>query len=179
MSLNWNVEKIVNYKQTCYIDTGEKHEDGTAKVRLNPVTEALIFNAISIDIGTITHDNASEVFARTRILEQLNGPLMVRDGKPSPITTQDIEDHVGLTVNVSYLKRADWAKRWFIGNGDYLIHHGEKFNTAKYDKDQEDFDVNIDQSLTAEYRRQFDRDRSARGKELAELILGRVGQKES
>jgi hypothetical protein len=179
MSLNWNIEKIVNYKQVCWVESDEKNEDGTPKVRLNPVTEALIFNAIAIDMGEITHDNASEVYARTRILENLNGPLMIRDGKPSPMTTEDIEAHVGLWCNVAFKNRADWAKRWFVGNSDYLMKHGTKFNSAKYEKDQEDFDVNIDQSLTAEFRRQFDRDRAKKSEELVTKILGRVGQKES
>ena len=178
MPLTWNVENIINYKTVCWIETGEQREDGTPKTRLNPVTEALIWNSIAIDIGEITHDNASEVYARTRIMEQINGPLMIRDGKPSPITTEEIEAHVGLTVNVSFKSRKEWALRTFVGNGDYLMKYGTKFNKSKYEQDQENFDTPIDNSMTAEFRRQFDKDRAKRSKELADMILSKTASKE-
>ena len=61
MALQWNVEKIDNYKEVCWIGEGDER-------RMNPVTEGLIFNSMAIGIGSITADNAAEVFARTRIM---------------------------------------------------------------------------------------------------------------
>src|SRR4051812_12975814 len=126
MSLDWKIDQIENYKEVCWIETGEQHEDGEPKVRLNPVTEALIYNTISIDIGVITYDNAGEVYARTKILEAVNGCMLTKDGKESPMTIEDIRAHIGLWCNVSFKSRKEWAQRWFVGHGDYLVKHGMK-----------------------------------------------------
>src|SRR5262245_48425800 len=108
MALEWKVSEIRNYMTVCWIGEGE---DRT----MNPVTHALIFNALAIDIGHITADNASEVYARTRIMEAINGTLLTKRGENVPITFDDIQAHIGLWTNVSFKSRLDWAKRWFVG----------------------------------------------------------------
>src|SRR4051812_31333649 len=113
MSLEWKIDQIENYKEVCWLETDEQNEDGSPRVRLNPVTEALIWNTISIDIGTITEDNASEVYARTKILESINGAMLFKAGKESPIEMEDIRAHIGLWCNVSFKPRKEWALRWF------------------------------------------------------------------
>lgn len=150
MSLDWHLDKIENYKEVCWID----HESGEGH-RLNPVTEALIFNTMAIDIGNITKDNAAEVYARTKILESVNGCLLIKEGKDSPITIEDITAHIGLWCNVSFKPRKEWAMRWFVGHGDYLVKHGEKRKTDKEIQFIEDNYDGIDTSMTEELARQY------------------------
>lgn len=150
MALNWNVEKIDNYETVCWI--GEKGSDDR---RMNPVTEALIFNSMAIDIGLITDDNAAEVFARTRILESINGGMLIKDGKESKITIEDIKAHVGLSTNVAFKSRKEWAMRWFVGHGDYLVKYGEKRKTEQEIMFAEDNMDGIDVSRTEDYARQY------------------------
>ena len=119
MSLNWNVEKIDNYKQVCWLPTGEKHEDGTEKTRLNPVTEALIFGTMSVGLGSITDKNVDEFAARFRIIEKCHGAMLIKPGKggkghkPWYLTDEDFTAHIGLVCNVSNETRAKWAGRMF------------------------------------------------------------------
>jgi hypothetical protein len=150
MSLSWNVEKIDNYETVCWI----KKEDGEGS-RLNPVTEALIFNSMAIDIGLITNDNAAEVFARTRILESVNGEMLIKSGKGTMITIEDIRAHVGLSTNVSFKSRKEWAMRWFVGHGDYLRHYGQKRKSEQEIQFAEDNMDGIDVSRTEDYARQY------------------------
>jgi len=148
MALQWNVEKIDNYKEVCWIGEGDER-------RMNPVTEGLIFNSMAIGIGSITADNAAEVFARTRIMESVNGAMLIKNGKPTMITMEDVEAHIGLWCNVSFEPRKAWAQRWFVGHGDYLVKYGEKRKSEQEIFDAEDRLDGIDQSLTEQWARQF------------------------
>jgi hypothetical protein len=151
MALNWNVENIEDYEQVCWI--GEKGEEGR---RMNPVTHALIFNSIAIGIGRITKDNAAEVFARTSIIERINGTLLQRDGKDVPIEFDDIRRHIGLSTNVSFENRKQWAMRWFVGHGDYLVKYGEKRKSESeieaLEADKDGVDVSRTEELARMYR---------------------------
>lgn len=71
MSLNWNLTKIVNKDELCWI--GEKGEE-----TLNPVTEALIWLTMEIDIGRFTEKNIGEVIFRLRVFSRLFGKPLTR-----------------------------------------------------------------------------------------------------
>ena len=100
MSLNWNVSKVKDYKNVCFIDG-----------RINPVTEALIFFP---HICEITDRNWKEVYMRVRTWERVGGPFLhVLDGdedKPCPITAKDVHAHIGLTTNWTPVTQAAFAK---------------------------------------------------------------------
>jgi hypothetical protein len=153
MSLNWNLEQIRNYETVCWI----RNEETGERERMNPVTEALIFNSMAIGIGRITADNAAEVYARTSILEGINGALLHKRGEPVMITFDDISAHVGLWCNVSFESRKEWAMRWFVGHGDYLIRYGEKRKSRDEIDAIEDRKDSVDVSRTEDLARQYRR----------------------
>jgi hypothetical protein len=107
MALHYWFEKIDNYKNVVWV--GEKDE-----VRMNPVTETLIFGAISVGLGEITRSNVDEWAARFRIIEKLQGPFLVKaGGKPWHVSDDDFIAHIGLQVNVGNETRAQWVRRIF------------------------------------------------------------------
>ena len=105
MSLNWNLEAIENHKEVCWIKTDEKGDDGEPRVRMNPVTETLIFMTMAVKLGSITEANADEFYARLKVIEKLEGPFMFKteDGKKVDVyfTPEDVQAHIGLACNVS------------------------------------------------------------------------------
>jgi hypothetical protein len=109
MSLDWNLTKINNNLEVCW----EKNEDGTDK--LNPVTESLIWLTMGIGMGSITEDNQSDFYCRVAMYEKLFGTMLSywKDSKKVsvPITPEDINNHIGLTTNVSKDTDAAFRKR--------------------------------------------------------------------
>ena len=109
MSLDWNLTKINNNIEVCW----EKNEDGTDK--LNPVTESLIWLTMGIGMGSITEENQSDFYCRVAMYEKLFGTMLSywKDSKKVsvPITPEDINNHIGLTTNVSKDTDASFRKR--------------------------------------------------------------------
>ena len=114
MALTYSFEAIKDYKTTVWIKTDEKNEDGTDKVRMNPVTEALIWGTMTIGIGRFTEDNIAEVVARFRIVERLHGAMVTKGGEPYHITDEEFVAHIGLACNVANETRAQWSRRMFV-----------------------------------------------------------------
>lgn len=102
MSLNWDLSKIKNHDALCWLPAGPRESDGDRK--MNPVTNALIWNAMSIGMGTITEANYLEAFGRSQLISKLvSAPLtMVKNGKRVSIdfTVEDFKAHIGLSTNV-------------------------------------------------------------------------------
>ena len=72
MSLNWDVSNIEDFKQLCFIpdtidEKGIVHPD---RVRLNPITDVLIWGSMSIGVSRITKKNYRDVHRRYKMLEQ-------------------------------------------------------------------------------------------------------------
>jgi hypothetical protein len=103
MPLNYNLERIANYEDVCWLTT----PDGVTHKPMNPKTEALIFITIAIGLPEIRTDNVDEFAIRCAMWEKVAGP-MCRDGKgdPWPITRGDVEAHVGLSTTASSLTLA-------------------------------------------------------------------------
>ena len=135
MSLDFNISKIQNKDTLCY---SRAYENAAALVsdrssswyhpkddrgieqkhiaeRLSPVTQAIIFATISVDIGEITSANAVEFFTRIHAVQTVLGPLLRQSSTvddetvwiDKPITFEDIQNHIGLTTNVRY-------RSWFL-----------------------------------------------------------------
>jgi hypothetical protein len=125
MSLNWNITKVPD--SVCWIEhdgEGEpdphvfaKHDDGVWR-RLNPVTDALIWATMSVDLGRITEKNVDEWAYRLTIVQALYGArLQSSDGTPRPLSLQDVVDHIGLSTNVHTKGTAEWHRsvhRYFV-----------------------------------------------------------------
>ena len=109
MSLNWDLTKIKNYEELCW----EKNEDDT--VRLNPVTDSLIWISMAIGIGKFTEEMAPEIYARISMYEKLFGAMMCKfgdNGKESVyLTPEDVNNHIGLSTNVGKDTMASFRKR--------------------------------------------------------------------
>jgi hypothetical protein len=187
MGLEADYTGIHNYGKVCWVPSepydAERHgaEDSWGKgrivevdgvkhvTRLNPLVEALVWNSISIGMGHLTVDNASEYYHRCKVMEALHGPFVTyRDGTHLKLTPGHIEELVGLRVNVSYETRKQWAMRVFVGHGDYwLRHYGEK---RKSDEQINIFllaqETNDTASIADRFVREFDK---ARNKKTAEL----------
>ena len=140
MALTWSVGDIENWDEVCHIiATVDWPMDGTKKgdKLLNPVTSALIWHSLNTGIGRIKAENAGEVFARIKLVEDLYGPsLRSGDGTPRPITKDDIVQHIGLSTNASFKdeSRASFLKRHV---------------TRKLDESKREFERHIEQNEAA------------------------------
>lgn len=131
MSLNWNLGPNADEILRRYPSV--KHEDGTESQ--NPVTYTIVVSTMAIGIGKLTKAKAAEFYARLSVLDRLHGPF-VRDGegKPRPITPEDILAHVGLETNVFPEEtRAKWTKRIL---DDRLSSFVWRFNRAAEDAEK-------------------------------------------
>jgi len=108
MSLNYQLTKIENYEELCWVKKGEEHYE------LNPVTHALIFATMVVDIGEITTKNYEEFYARMTLFGKLNDITYP--------TIEDVRAHIGLHTNVfPSATRNQWLKRMIGGELDDLI----------------------------------------------------------
>jgi hypothetical protein len=105
MSLDWNLDNIEDWESVC------KEADGS----LSPVTNALIWATLAVDMGEITDDNAIEFAWRCSFYELFAGPLLVEvkddDFVPRPLTIEDVRAHIGLTTNVVDRPKWTWTKK--------------------------------------------------------------------
>ena len=114
MALSYDFTNIKDYKQTVWIPTDEKDDDGEPLVRMNPVTHALIFGTISVGLGSITDKNIDEFVGRFRIIEKVHGAMVTKRGEDYFITDEEFIAHIGLVTNVSNETRTQWARRLFV-----------------------------------------------------------------
>ena len=123
MSLNWTVGQIADWESVCYmIAPCDIPTQGITEGdrMLNPVTNALIWSTISVDLPGITRENVGEFFARLRTIEQISGPFLIRaegpdgkrpEGEDAFLTVDEVIDHIGLTANVTPKSRSAWLKK--------------------------------------------------------------------
>lgn len=109
MSLDYNLTKIANRKTVCFTGGGDN-------IEMRPVTEAMIFRTMSLDMGEITEKNWKEFMFRSRLYTKVFSAPMTRhdrDGSPEGLdfSPEDIKSHIGLTTNVSTKSRAGFLKR--------------------------------------------------------------------
>lgn len=90
MSLDWGIEKCRDWKEL-KSDTEW------------PITEAMIFECMSVGIGAITEKNWRTFYARSMIFRRLIG---AEEFKPS-----DVRRRIGLHTNVSNESKTRWFER--------------------------------------------------------------------
>lgn len=116
MSLNWNLTAIKDYKALCWVENKDEGAEKTFK--LNPVTEVIIFMTMAVDLGDLTAKNLKEFYWRMKFLEKFNNyKVLVGKDKRGYLhsynpTFKQLEQHIGLKVNVSDKTRAQFLKRW-------------------------------------------------------------------
>ena len=104
MPLNWNITKVVDHENLCWVKDGDGH-------RVHPVTECLVFGTMGVGLGEITEANCDEFARRLAIYQELVGAMMVNDKGPRLITAEEVRAHIGLHTNVRNEKPAAWRKR--------------------------------------------------------------------
>jgi hypothetical protein len=138
MSLNWSVEAVQDYETVCKITVDHDDPSGryVAGDKLwNPVTEALVWSCVAVGLRGITESNAGEFFARVRLVEQTEGPMLVRavdpetgerpSGAKAFITEAEVLAHVGLSTNVTNETRSQFMKR-ISQRVDSLVAHFDR-----------------------------------------------------
>jgi uncharacterized protein YpbB len=123
MALNWNVERVHDYENLCWIP--ELNDDGTQQKvkgepvsRVNPLTENIIFNTMHVGISRITEDNAETFHERLQELQkvglasELHSYDEAAQGWLRRIPTlAEIKAHIGLSTNAARItKRSFGAK---------------------------------------------------------------------
>lgn len=115
MSLNWNLSAIKDNESLCWVNKGPG-EDGEDEHEMHPVTHALIWATMAVDLGEITEKNWQEFWARVAVHEEVCGAFIFQHEKgkgPEPvfITPEQVKAHIGLTTNVRSLKETAWGSR--------------------------------------------------------------------
>jgi hypothetical protein len=103
MSLNWNLGKIKNHGELCWLPAKEGQADGDRE--MNPKTNDLIWATMAVNLGEITEENAAEFHRR---LDLWSAAL----GIPKyEISLEDVRAHVGLKTNVGDKTLRAWMAR--------------------------------------------------------------------
>ena len=89
-------------------------------IRLNPVTDVLIWICGAVGINEITEKNAIEFYNRLNVYERLRGSWLI-DNK---LTQQDVYDHIGLHTNSGRMTRRQFLARLFK-DGEYWKREGD------------------------------------------------------
>jgi hypothetical protein len=104
MPLNWSIANCKNWES---LKSDEEW----------PVTNALIWGSMSVDLSGITEKNITEYYARISVWEGIVGAFVnTKKSKDDPvtprhITLEDLQKRIGMTTNVSNASRAEWLKR--------------------------------------------------------------------
>lgn len=100
MSLDWSLTEIDDYKNLCWLEI-----EGSENVRLNPITESIIWATMVTGIGHIKdEDTAAEFVVRYRISNGVRGSATY-------LSYADVVKHIGLRTNVGKETRAAFMKR--------------------------------------------------------------------
>lgn len=118
MALTWDISKIDNYKELCFIpdpDPKAKPDD----VHLNPVTDVLIWSTISVGFSEITEKNYGDFYRRLYALEHA-GITFLRKSEDGEETNRnpnlyEVYIHIGLKTNAT--KKGEKAFCKFLGEG--------------------------------------------------------------
>jgi len=118
MSLDWTVEKVPNYKTRCWVDVPKEQQNraaGIGKRKLNSDTEALVWGTMMVDLGGITVRNIEEWCFRVEYLKRVGISWMDQFENDKVVgfwpDRQAIEDHIGLSSNVSNMTRPKWLNK--------------------------------------------------------------------
>lgn len=128
MSLNFNFSRCEN--------SDELQTNPFDSETIHPITEAMIWNMMAIDMAEITEKNVDEVWFRTAMLSLTRDKSAVSYNDPDAgfvkvhFTRDDIVRHIGLSTNVSTKSRKQWLDRMY-GHADsikwlVLDNHSQK-----------------------------------------------------
>jgi hypothetical protein len=123
MGLSWDLTKVKDHNNACYTraldDNGKPESDGDGKplYQLKPLTEALIWSTIMVDLGDITEANYREFAWRLRLYSATTGhKLLVRTGVDGEAddcdpTEDEVKAHIGMHCNVCDITTAQFMAK--------------------------------------------------------------------
>lgn len=115
MSLRWNVEKVKNCDEVCFVEAAaDMPMRGVKKGErvLRVLTDALIWASLGVGLPRITEKNWRRWYARVHIIEKVTGAWRFDgDGTPVYFTPDEVRSHIGLSTNVTPETDAQWRKR--------------------------------------------------------------------
>lgn len=107
MPLTWDVGAIENWQ---HVTTAPWTRDAEQQ-EWHPVTQRLLWSALSCGWSEITEKNAEEIATRIRIEDEVLGAhYKLPGGEPCIPTLADVRMHIGMRVNASPKTRAQWFK---------------------------------------------------------------------
>lgn len=106
MSLDYSFGRIKNWKKVCLDSEGQ----------VKPLTEAIIFRTMFVDMGQITEKNYREFYLRCKVVSEVTGKPLIQIKRNKPVevdfTLDDIRAHIGLSTNVSTKNGMSFWSRW-------------------------------------------------------------------
>ena len=130
MSLNFNFEEIKNYKELCWVESGETNDAGEQLMKVAGVTDAIVWATIAIGMGSITEKNYVEFATRMVMWQGVVGTLLYcaeadDEGNtflsPKTVELEDVVAHIGLKTNASKKTRTQFMK-----DMERAVHEGQR-----------------------------------------------------
>lgn len=138
MSLDFDVSQVKDHAKVTtspYVVNDKK--------KWHPVTNALIWKSMDVDLGSITEKNVDEWWFRIRMLQLFDGAeIGFNDDTEAFLTKDDIKMHIGLHTNVVTKSRFAWMQRVFNSKQQaFLAEQGQAksahaFIQERYDAEQ-------------------------------------------
>lgn len=135
MSLDFDLGGVKDWDTPKFTHPADR-EKPREQQRWHPVTDALVWKMMAIDMGTITAKNVDEVWFRVRLLQLLDGADLKSQTRDIFISRQDLVDHIGLSTNVSTKSRTEWLRRQLGPKGNGYIREFQQSETAMEIVDQ-------------------------------------------
>ena len=94
MALHIKYDTITDWETTCVLTDKEGGK------RLHPITQALGFNTMVINLHEITQANWKDFYARVAVWESIQGPQVYIGADDYHLKPEDVHNHIGLITNV-------------------------------------------------------------------------------
>ena len=131
MSLNFDLSEVKARLGDRWEEVTTHPDDiGKKEQQWHPVTNALIWKTMAVDLGEITEENIDEWVWRVQFLQALDGAEF-GDGESGEafIVRKDLEDHIGLSTNVSNRTRQQFLSK--LANQSFRIKNPAQTKSAR------------------------------------------------
>lgn len=115
MSLDWSV---ANVKDHATVTTSPFDEH-----KWHPVTEAIVWACMAVELSGITEKNIDEFWFRYKAWQMVAGASLLNKDGDLYVTRKDVELHIGLSTNVS-----DQSRKYFMDKLVKVIENSTRFN---------------------------------------------------
>ena len=120
MSLQWDLTKIENHQDLCWLENKDPNKKEGDNFYLNPVTEALIHLSMFTGINRITEKNYKELALRLVELEIIGIAWLPQETDTESTShlpnnlkrnprKDEVKSHIGLSTNVTPRNNRQWG----------------------------------------------------------------------